>query len=361
MAKTPSPADTAKVIIDALVTDLGLRVGQAVPLRELKARTRARGVHDEDLVAGLNYAENKENWIEVGRPQGFIRLTDPGFAAASPKQHYAPFANHNPVAGKVHTSSHGQSGGITAQTVNFYTPAPPAQPAAEKSRWWTSGWWVGLLGVMTILGGLVPTLEHFHIEWPRQLEQKQSPVPAMLPAPTQPKTEIPVETETLRLEKAAATSPLASEVTLNDRDKGPHPSASNTAGPWPLNVRIVGSCKHAGFSEQSIRAAILSNLESDVDARSIIVKIVGGTENGISEGTGTSVRAYGNYTLCRGDAAQDCPDPPLECDTWCRYSSGDSLTINRELATDGLGQAIARKIASVPLTQTPARGAICGS
>jgi hypothetical protein len=140
MATRPSPDETAKTIIDALVTDLRLLPGQAVPFQTLKACLLARGVHVQDLAAGLDYAGNTRDWIEDGPSKGSVRVTASGFAEAS--QPTAPAA-----------------------------PSTAKPPGSQKRRLWKL--LVGaaaivvatLISVSTILGGVIPTLEYFHIEW----------------------------------------------------------------------------------------------------------------------------------------------------------------------------------------------------
>lgn len=160
MATRPSPEETANTIIDALVTDLHLLPGHAVPIQTLKACLLARGAHVEDLEAGLDYAGNTRDWIEDGPSRGSVRLTASGLAAAS-----QPTALAYPVT----------------------TPVPPPAPStakppgSQKRRLWK--WLVGAVGttalailiaVSTILGGVIPTLEYFHIEWPRRQERRQA-------------------------------------------------------------------------------------------------------------------------------------------------------------------------------------------
>ena len=137
--------------------------------------------------------------------------------------------------------------------------------------------------------------------------------------------------------------------------------AASVAPRRDIDVEIVGHCGHEPFSQQLVRSSVLANIEHR-GFPPVIVKIVGGTEGEVSEGSGTDVRAYGHYTICRGQNPTSCPDPAPQCDTYCRFTAGGSLTANRSLAADQLAGELSRRITSTELSSSNTlEGSLCGS
>lgn len=190
MAIEPSPEETAKHILDILVTELHIRPPNGIPLGALVARAEARGISREDLSKGLDYAGNQKDWIGSGQRPNWVRLNASGFAAAA--QPPALSQELTPVSSIVNISSHGQSHAITAHTVNIVgaasavPPAPTASSQPTKSSWWQSGWAI-VSGIVVTLAAVAAILEYFHIEWPQHQEpaagQSQHPAEAAVPAP----------------------------------------------------------------------------------------------------------------------------------------------------------------------------------
>lgn len=165
------------------------------------------------------------------------------------------------------------------------------------------------------------------------------------------------------------------ETTRNDLKMSVRPS--NTAAVQTpaqsfvndVDVKISGACGHDAFSGGSVKQSILSNIKGSTMPTSstvpgaFTIAIVGGTEDDMSEGNATSVKAYGSYRICRGESARNCPQPtPPPCNTFCRFSDGSSLSANRELANDRLAEEISNRMKSVEFTFTQTlEGGLCGS
>jgi cytoskeletal protein RodZ len=179
MATIPPPEETAKIILEAAVAgNSGMRPGEVRKHFTLRAGALERGVHMEDFSPGLAHAVDK-GWFELA-DSGFFRLTEGGFAVASspPAIAQQPVPGHGgtPGADTVNVSSHGQSAGITAQEIHFHGPTnihgstSTHTAKSPRSPWWKS-WWAVVLGVATIIAGVVPLLEYLHIDWPWRHEQ----------------------------------------------------------------------------------------------------------------------------------------------------------------------------------------------
>jgi hypothetical protein len=176
MASTTTAAETARVIVDAMVIDLGLRPDEVAHIQALKAKTRSRGVNDSDLAAGLDHAGNKENWVTNASSPNFVRLTAAGFAAAA----QPPPIQQAAAVNLADTTSYGQSGGITAQIVNFHGAPPPS--ASEKKPWWKT-WLARFVTLTVILAGIIPLLEYLGIKPWWHGEQRHSVDPAAITQP----------------------------------------------------------------------------------------------------------------------------------------------------------------------------------
>ena len=164
------------------------------------------------------------------------------------------------------------------------------------------------------------------------------------------------------------------ETIRNDQQMSVLPS-NTAAGQKPaqsfvndVDVKVSGACGHDAFSGESVKQSILSSLKgstvptSSTEPGAFTIAIVGGTEDDMSEGNATSVKAYGSYRICRGENARNCPQPtPPSCDTSCRFGDGSSLSANRELANDRLAEEISNRMKSVEFTFTQTlEGGLCG-
>jgi hypothetical protein len=87
----PTPEETARVLLTAMVKDLGMRPGNAVFIQALKVRTRERGVHYEDIAPGLERAV-ENGWLEENVDRRSLHLTEldspPGGNPRNPPARY---------------------------------------------------------------------------------------------------------------------------------------------------------------------------------------------------------------------------------------------------------------------------------
>lgn len=127
-----------------------------------------------------------------------------------------------------------------------------------------------------------------------------------------------------------------------------------------ISVQVVGQCGRDALNAEAVRRAIVANSRAPIPA--VIVKVYGGTDPNLTEGSGTGVRAFGAYTLCPARNAGGCPDPTPHCERACRVSAGSSVGVNRDLAVDHLGEDISSKLSSSNLnSQNSIEGYVCGS
>jgi hypothetical protein len=75
----PAPSDSATLLAEVLVHDLGLKAGDEIPDQRLKARYQARGHGPEEIADGLKQAHAHEwvRWDAAGG--GTFFLTEAGF------------------------------------------------------------------------------------------------------------------------------------------------------------------------------------------------------------------------------------------------------------------------------------------
>ncbi len=79
MPKKPTAAETAEVILEVLVREIGLEPEQGVPDQRLKAKFRERGRHHDEIAAGLKYATTDQGWLRYDRGTDSLFLTQSGF------------------------------------------------------------------------------------------------------------------------------------------------------------------------------------------------------------------------------------------------------------------------------------------
>jgi hypothetical protein len=246
MATKPSPEDTAKQILDILVVDLQVRPPNGTMLRTLIAQADARGIRREDLVEGLDYADNQKDWVDNDQGSNWLRLNASGFAAAT--QPPTPNLGTTPVSGPVNVSSSGQSGGITAHTVNIAGGTPPGPPSPPpKPSWWDS-WWnrigVGagiLVAVLALLDyyGIKPhtadahqTTESLQVSRPQARPVAAKPAPELQHTPAQPDDQLDTATPTAHPKPQRQKHTAARKQPPGQQDPQPQaPSTQPTAQP----------------------------------------------------------------------------------------------------------------------------------
>jgi len=81
VATAPSPEDTARAILQTLVTRLNVRGGQGALRDAVIQNARSQGVDPEDFEAGLTFAI-AQGWILSVPSKHWVGLTDAGFATA---------------------------------------------------------------------------------------------------------------------------------------------------------------------------------------------------------------------------------------------------------------------------------------
>jgi hypothetical protein len=141
-----------------------------------------------------------------------------------------------------------------------------------------------------------------------------------------------------------------------------HAQRPPTPAERDLVVEVLRSCGHESFGGEQLRRSILRNLENHTFSDPVSIKLIGGTDNEASEGNGTAVRAYADYTICRGKSPEQCPDPPRACQVSCRFTVGGSIAVNRDLANQTLAERISNGIESTDFSRVPIlEGSLCGS
>ena len=79
MLKKPIAAETAEVILDVLVREVGLKPDQGVPDQLLKTKFMERGRRYDDIAAGLEYATAEQGWLQYDHGTDRLFLTQSGF------------------------------------------------------------------------------------------------------------------------------------------------------------------------------------------------------------------------------------------------------------------------------------------
>lgn len=230
-----------------------------------------RGVHLDDFLPALEYAVQQE-WLEP-LDGAFFRLTETGFAAVSSPAAAPPSPAQDgaPATGPVNVSSNGQSGGITAHTVNIVGGAPlgppPVPPTPPKPSWWDS-WWnrlgVGagiLVAVLTILDyyGIKPhTAEARQVADPPQFSQPQaSPQPVkakparqLQRAPEQPgaQADVPAPTPHPKPPRHKHTAPMKQPPGQQD----PQPQSPSTLPATQPQVSVSSQNQSGGITAGTV-------------------------------------------------------------------------------------------------------------
>lgn len=81
MAAAPTPEETARAILRALVRSIRLRAGQGALVEPLNRQARVEGVDPRDFPAGLSHAVDR-GWLVYDRNRAWVGLTEAGFEAA---------------------------------------------------------------------------------------------------------------------------------------------------------------------------------------------------------------------------------------------------------------------------------------
>ena len=81
MATIPTPEQSAREILSIFVTHANMRPGNSLQLNHFFGIWIERGLHDEDLKHGMDYAQEK-GWVEIHDNGYSFRLTESGFAQA---------------------------------------------------------------------------------------------------------------------------------------------------------------------------------------------------------------------------------------------------------------------------------------
>jgi hypothetical protein len=79
MPKKSMAAETAEVILEVLVCEIGLEPEQGVPDQLLKTKFLERGRHYDEIAAGLQYAATHQGWLRYDRGTDSLFLTESGF------------------------------------------------------------------------------------------------------------------------------------------------------------------------------------------------------------------------------------------------------------------------------------------
>lgn len=81
MVTTPTPAETAQVILDVVVNTLGVKAGEDIPFQRLKHEFQKVGRHVGDIADGLECA-HEQGWLNHDLKHNSFSLTAEGFALA---------------------------------------------------------------------------------------------------------------------------------------------------------------------------------------------------------------------------------------------------------------------------------------
>ncbi len=82
MAELPTASETALLILDTVVHDLRVRVGETIGDQALRQAFQKRGGRLTDVAAGLKYASEQEEWLRYDTEKDVFLLTEEGLAAA---------------------------------------------------------------------------------------------------------------------------------------------------------------------------------------------------------------------------------------------------------------------------------------
>lgn len=157
----PTPEETARVLLTAMVKDLGMRPGNAIFIQALKVKARERGVYYEDIAPGLErVVEN--GWLEENLDRRSLHLTEAGFAAAGePEEPAAPIpAGPQPSELNLQVGDNSQiflnTGQINKSDINQGQPSD--KPASETGESWHEKHWVRVgvaAGVIVALAAII--------------------------------------------------------------------------------------------------------------------------------------------------------------------------------------------------------------